>query len=71
MPRSPRRAARLAVESLEARDVPAGPVVTDPTAFDPAHVLVRWKDGMLHPSGYGLGAQALGNGLFRVNLPAG
>ena len=38
MARSPRRGARLSVESLESRDVPAahdpGQLVTDPTAFD-------------------------------------
>jgi serine protease len=64
------RPRRLAVEALEAREVPAGQLVTDPTAFDPSHVLVQWKDGLAHPTGYGLGAQALGNGVYRVNLPA-
>ena len=68
MARSPYRDARLAVEALEGRDVPAT-LVTDPGAFDPSHVLVRWKDGLVHSTGYGLGAKALGNGLFRVNLP--
>jgi subtilisin family serine protease/subtilisin-like proprotein convertase family protein len=57
------------VEALEPREVPAK-LAADPTAFDPAHVLVRWTDGLLHPTGYGLGARALGTGVFRVNLPA-
>jgi serine protease len=62
---------RLAFEPLEARDVPAtGLLVTDPTAFDSSHVLVRWTDGLRHPTGYGLGASPLGNGVFWVNLPA-
>jgi subtilisin family serine protease len=64
------RPRRLAVEALEAREVPAGQLVADPTAFDPSHVLVKWKDGLAHPTGYGLGARALGYGVYRVNLPA-
>src|SRR5690349_21826736 len=64
------RSSRLALEALEARDVPAGQLVTDATAFDPSHVLVRWADGLLHPSGYGLGARALASAVVRVNLPA-
>ena len=31
---------------------------------------MQWNDGLAHPAGYGLGSQALGNGLYRVNLPA-
>src|SRR5262245_6615355 len=69
MARPPRRGPRLAVEHLEGRDAPAAQLVTDPGEFDPSHVLVKWKDGLVHPSGYGLGAQALGNGVFRINLP--
>lgn len=61
---------RLAIEALEAREVPAGQLVANPTAFDPTHVMVKWKDGLLHPTGYGLGAQSLGSGVYRVNLPA-
>jgi subtilisin family serine protease len=64
------RPLRLAVEALETREVPAAQLVADPTAFDPSHVLVKWKDGLAHPTGYGLGARALGNGVYRVNLPA-
>jgi subtilisin family serine protease len=52
---------RLAVEHLERRDVPAN--------FDPSHVIVEWKDGLVHPTGFGLGAEALGAGEYRVNLP--
>src|SRR5438309_5686943 len=53
---------RLAFEPLEGRDVPAG--------YDPSRVTVKSKDGQLHPTGYGLGAEALGAGQYRVNLPA-
>jgi serine protease len=66
MSRPPRRG-RLAVEALEPRDVPAQ-LTLDPAAFDSSHVLVKWKDGLLHPA-YGLGATPLGNGLFAVNIP--
>jgi subtilisin family serine protease/subtilisin-like proprotein convertase family protein len=55
------------VEPLEARAVPAQ-LAVDAAAFDTSHVLVRWKDGLVHPS-YGLGARPLGNGLFAVNIP--
>jgi subtilisin family serine protease len=51
----------LAVKLLEGRDVPTG--------FDPSHVIVQWKDGQLHPTGFGLGAEALGGGEYCVNLP--
>ena len=68
MPPLPRRP-RLAVETLEGREVPAA-VLTDPTIFDPDHILVRWKDGLGHATGYALGKTPLGNGIYRVNLPA-
>ena len=72
MARHPRRG-RLAVEALEGRDVPAGAdpaqLAIDTAAFDTAHVLVKWKDGALHATGYGLGATTLGNGLYQVKLP--
>jgi serine protease len=63
------RSTCLAIEALEARDVPASQLITDPTSFDLSHVLVKWKDGLPHSTGYDLGARALGNGVFRVNLP--
>lgn len=73
MVRHPQRGQRLAVESLEVRDVPAttgsGQLIVDPASFDSAHVLVKWTDGQPHSTGYGLGATAIGNGLYRVNLP--
>src|SRR5204863_3096472 len=63
----------LAVHPLEARDVPAladpASLVVDHSAYDSAHVLVKWADGLAHAT-YGQGAQSLGNGLYRVNLPA-
>src|SRR3954451_10494170 len=73
MSRPLRRGPTLALQPLEARDVPAladpAQFVVDPSAFDSAHVLVKWKDGLAHKT-FGQGAQALGNGLYRVNLPA-
>lgn len=63
------RSPRLTLEDLEAREVPAA-LVTTPDTFDASHVLVRWKDGLAHPAGYGLGSTALGGGIYRVNLPA-
>jgi len=63
------RPRRLVVEALEAREVPAQ-LAADPTAFDSTHILVKWDDGLAHATGYGLGAQPLGNGVYRVNLPA-
>jgi serine protease len=73
MVRHPQHGRRLAVEALEVRDVPAvadpGQLIIDTAAFDTAHVLVKWKDGLAHSTGYGLGAKAIGNGLYRVNLP--
>jgi serine protease len=72
MPRHPRRGPALAVQALEARDIPAfadfGQLVVDHSAFDSAHVLVKWKDGRAHHT-FGEGYQSLGNGLYRVNLP--
>jgi serine protease len=74
MARLVRQPARLSVQTLEGREVPAlagfNQLNVDHSAFDTAHVLVQWNDGLAHPAGYGLGSQALGNGLYRVNLPA-
>ena len=67
MARPPVRGPRLVLEPLEGREVPAT-LLTDPAAYDPSHVLVRWTDGLVH-RGYGLGGQALGGGLYRINLP--
>src|SRR5262245_58937310 len=71
--RQPLRGPVLAVQALEARDVPAladfGQLVVDHSAFDSGHVLVKWQDGRPHHT-FGEGYQALGNGLYRVNLPA-
>jgi len=68
-----RRGTSLFVELLEGRDVPAllnfGQLAIDHSGYDSTHVLVQWDDGLGHAT-YGLGSQALGNGLFRVNLPA-
>ena len=73
MTRQPRRGNPLALELLEGREVPAlldfAQLTVDSSAFDTGHVLVKWHDGLAHRT-YGHGAQALGNGLFRVNLPA-
>jgi serine protease len=73
MARLVRRPARLNIQVLESREVPAlagfNQLAVDHSAFDTAHVLVKWTDGLAHPT-YGLGLQALGNGLYRVNLPA-
>ncbi|MBO0699061.1 MAG: S8 family serine peptidase [Zavarzinella sp.] len=72
MSRHSRRPA-LAVHPLEARDVPAltdpSQLVVDQSAFDSSHVLVKWRDGQPHVT-FHQGRQALGNGLYRVNLPA-
>jgi serine protease len=73
MSRPRRRGTTLAVCPLEARDVPAladpTQLVVDQSAYDSAHVLVKWNDGLAHRT-FGRGAQALGNGLYRVNLPS-
>lgn len=74
MARLVRRPANLNVQTLESREVPAltgfNQLAVDHSAFDSSHVLVQWNDGLAHPAGYGLGSQSLGNGLYRVNLPA-
>jgi serine protease len=73
MTRPFRRGTALFVEPLEGRDVPAlldfGQLALDHSAYDSTHVLVQWNDRLAHRT-YGLGLQAIGNGLYRVNLPA-
>jgi len=63
----------LAVECLEGREVPAlvnfSQLAIDHSSYDPTHVLVKWRDSLAHYT-YGMGAQSLGNGLYRVTLPA-
>lgn len=69
MARTPRP--RLAVEPLEGREIPAAhpaQLVTDAGTFDAGHVLVRWTDGLVHRT-FGHGADGIGNGTYRVNLP--
>src|SRR5262249_29137924 len=63
----------LAVETLEGREVPAlvnfSQLAIDHSSYDPTHVLIKWRDSLAHYT-YGMGAQSLGNGLYRVTLPS-
>ncbi|HJZ93042.1 MAG TPA: S8 family peptidase, partial [Gemmataceae bacterium] len=73
MARTRRRGApRLAVDPLEAREVPAlanfGQLAVEHSAYDPSHVLVKWHDGNAHTSPITREAVALGSGVFRVAL---
>lgn len=58
---------KLALRPLEAREVPAA-LVPSHSAFDPDHVLVRWRDGAFHRGPVAKSGEALGNGLYRVEL---
>lgn len=70
----PRRA-RLRLDELEAREVPALVAPTQPAIdhanYDPTHILVKWRDGLAHNTKYTHGAESLGNGLYRLTLNSG
>src|SRR5262249_38854681 len=73
MARTRRRGApRLAVDPLEAREVPAlanfGQLAVEHSAYDPSHVLVKWHDGNAHTSPITPEAVALGSDVFPVAL---
>lgn len=68
MVRTPPSRRRLGLEPLEARDQPAGQLNLDTAAYDPDHVIVKWKDGMAHASDVLTGAESLGNGQFKAAL---
>jgi subtilisin family serine protease/subtilisin-like proprotein convertase family protein len=70
----PRRA-RLRLDELEGRDVPATVAPIEPAidhaSYDPTHVLVKWNDGLAHNTKYSQAADPLGNGLYRLTLNSG
>jgi subtilisin family serine protease len=72
MVRDSRRGIRLSLDLLETREVPAlvdfSQLAVDATTYDPTHILVKWRDGELHSPRFARGAEALGNGLYRLSL---
>ena len=69
MVRKPHSRARLGLQRLESRDQPAGAQLDlDTSAYDPEHVIVKWKDGLAHASTLTAESEALGNGEFKLTL---
>jgi subtilisin family serine protease/subtilisin-like proprotein convertase family protein len=70
----PRRA-RLRLDELEGREVPAlvAPLqpAIDHAIYDPTHILVKWRDRLGHSTKYTQASEALGNGLYRLTLKSG
>lgn len=70
----PRRA-RLRLDELEGREVPALVSPTQPAIdhanYDPTHILVKWRDGLAHNTKYTHASESLGNGLYRLTLNSG